>query len=142
MNVAAAAYSPVPICAKIGPGQAPVIAQPIPKIIPPITVPLFRGLPEKSKFSLVRLFIPKLFKIAIEIIPVITAEPIIKYIYGSSNRNIFCILNQLITSDLVKMNPNVVPNIIDANLFIVFYYIFKAFEQLTNCHSERSEESQ
>jgi len=29
------AKAPVPICAKSGPGQAPVIAQPKPKINPP-----------------------------------------------------------------------------------------------------------
>ena len=29
--------SPAPTCAKIGPGHAPVIAQPIPKITPPMT---------------------------------------------------------------------------------------------------------
>ena len=41
-----AANSPAPICAKIGPGHAPVIAHPNPKIIPPNIVPLFNSLPE------------------------------------------------------------------------------------------------
>jgi hypothetical protein len=44
INVLIAAHSPTPICAKIGPAQAPVIAQPIPNITPPMTVPLFNAL--------------------------------------------------------------------------------------------------
>ena len=42
---------PLPIKAKIGPGQAPVMAQPRPKISPPIIVPQLSGFPARFMVS-------------------------------------------------------------------------------------------
>ena len=45
-NVTITTKDPVPICANNGPGQAPVIAQPRPKINPPYICPLLNSLVE------------------------------------------------------------------------------------------------